>query len=241
MLAVTLEQRQLSLAYQRLAVDLDRAAQHHQRGVAPLVQIEGQQLATLEAQVPDIHRGERARRTGVAVELPGDQAQAAGPVLERDARDVGVENRLVTRIGHLVSGRQVDPQLHHFQVATGFGETIRVELFMENPRGRGHPLHVARADLAAAARGVAVLHFAVINDGHRFETTMRVLADAATLGGGRELRRASVVQQQERADVFSQVVVGKQRAHREAIADPMGSRAGVDANDAFHAFSNSVV
>ena len=36
-----------------------------------------------------------------------------------------------------------------------------------------------------------------IDDGHRLESTMRMLADAELMGGGREIGRARMVHQQE--------------------------------------------
>jgi hypothetical protein len=50
-----------------------------------------------------------------------------------------------------------------------------------------------------------------------------------------------MIEQQERADVLAQVVVGKQRANRKTIPDPMGPRAGVDTDDVFHPASKFVV
>lgn len=164
----------------------------------------------------------------------GDQPKAARVVLERDARDVAVENGLIARRGHFVLGRQVDPQLDHFQFAAGLGEVFRVELLVEDPGSGGHPLHIARADDAAAAGRVAVLHFAFIHDSHGFETTVRMLTNATAFGGRGEIGRAGVIEQQEWADVLAQVVVGKQRANWETIADPMAARAGVDTDDIFH-------
>ena len=81
-------------------------------------------------------------------------------------------------------------------------------------------------------------NFAVVNDGHGFEPTVRVLADATLFCGRGEFGGSGVIEQQKRADVLTQVVVGKQRAHRETIADPMAARAGVDADDVFHGVSN---
>ena len=63
---------------------------------------------------------------------------------------------------------------------------------------------------------------------------MRVLADATALCGGGEFGGACVIQQQEWADVLAHGVVGKQRAYREAVADPVGAGAGVDTNQLFH-------
>ena len=69
------------------------------------------------------------------------------------------------------------------------------------PAGRGHPLHVAGADAPAAARRVAVLDLALVDDRHRLEPAVRMLADAAPPLGRREFGRAGVVEQQERAQL----------------------------------------
>ncbi|VVN75825.1 hypothetical protein PS685_05293 [Pseudomonas fluorescens] len=79
-----------------------------------------------------------------------------------------------------------------------------------------------------------MLQFALVNDSHGFEAAVRMLTNATTLGGRGEISGTGVIEQQKRADVFAQVVVGKQRTNREAVADPMGAWAGVDTDDVFH-------
>ena len=171
------------------------------------------------------------------IELTGNQAQTACVVFQDDAWDISVEKGLVTGVGHFVPGRQVDPQLHHLQGAAAFGKTFGMELFVENAGSCGHPLHIAGADLAATAGGIAVFQFALVDDGHGFETPVRVLTHATSLGGRGEFSRPRVIQQQKRADVFGQVVVGKQRTDRKTVADPVHMRAGVDTDDVFHGVS----
>ncbi len=65
--------------------------------------------------------------------------------------------------------------------AAALREVAAVELLVHQARGRGHPLHVAGADLAAASGGVAVLDLTFVDDRHRLEPAVRVLADAAPL------------------------------------------------------------
>ena len=74
------------------------------------------------------------------------------------------------------------------------------------PERRGHPLHVARADAPAAARRVAVLDLARVDDGHRLEAAMRMLAHAEALVRRRKLRRPGVVEEQEGTQRRAQVV-----------------------------------
>ncbi|MNL74510.1 hypothetical protein D3C87_2001570 [compost metagenome] len=63
---------------------------------------------------------------------------------------------------------------------------------------------------------------------------MGVLAHAARAVGRLELCGAGVIQQQERADVLAFIVVGEHRAHREAVADPVGAGSGVQTEDLLH-------
>ncbi|MNZ59202.1 hypothetical protein D3C78_772320 [compost metagenome] len=237
LVAMAFEQRQLPFAHHFQAIDLNRAAQYHQGGVATFVQVQIEQLAGIQADVPDIDRGEGARRPLVTVEFTGNQTQAAGLVLQGDARDIAIEEGLVAGLGHFVLGGQVDPQLDHFQGATRLGECLGVVLLVQDPGRRGHPLDIAGADLAAATGGVAVLQFALVDDGYGFETAMRMLTNPSTCGGRGEFSRTGMVEQQERADVFAQVVVGKQRADRKAVAHPVRPWAGVDTDDVFHGAS----
>jgi hypothetical protein len=65
-----------------------------------------------------------------------------------------------------------------------------MKFLMDDPASGGHPLDVARADHAAIAGGIAMLDFAIIDDGYRLEAAMRVLANPAPLGRRRELMRA---------------------------------------------------
>ncbi|MNP58073.1 hypothetical protein D3C76_1529530 [compost metagenome] len=79
-----------------------------------------------------------------------------------------------------------------------------------------------------------MLQFALVDDGHRLEAAVRMLADATALRARREVMRTGMVEQQERADVLAEVVVGEQRAYREAVADPVGAGSAVDAENLFH-------
>ncbi|MNH21198.1 hypothetical protein D3C79_809960 [compost metagenome] len=109
-----------------------------------------------------------------------------------------------------------------------------MELFMDDAIGRRHPLHVARADQATRTCGITVLQLALVDNGHGLETTVRMLPDPAPgIGWGKGVR-AGIVQQQERADLAGQVVIGEQAAHREAIAYPVGVRAAVNTQNLFH-------
>lgn len=74
----------------------------------------------------------------------------------------------------------------------------------------------------------------LVDDRHGLETAVRVLANAAPRSGRGEVMRASVVQQQERADPARQVVIGEQAANGKAITYPMGVWAAVDTQNVFH-------
>jgi len=79
-----------------------------------------------------------------------------------------------------------------------FRELASVHLLVDDARGRGHPLDVARADAAPESGRVAVLDLALIRNRHGLETPVRVLADAARGEGGLEFRRSRVVEKEKR-------------------------------------------
>jgi hypothetical protein len=95
-----------------------------------------------------------------------------------------------------------------------------MKLVVHEPRGRRHPLHVAGTDSSATARGIAMLHFACVDDRHGLESTMRMLTDAETRVGRGKLHRPRIVEQQEWIVDDAQVRVGQQRSDRESVTDP---------------------
>src|SRR5207245_2338245 len=100
--------------------------------------------------------------------------------------------------GAFVLRAQVYPQLNHLLSAAFAGEVLRLEFLVDDAVPGGHPLHVAGADLAAAAAGIAMFQFALVGDRHGLETLMRMRADATPLVGGRELMGRGVIKEQER-------------------------------------------
>src|SRR5262249_1609942 len=143
--------------------------------------------------------------------------------------DWAPHDALVTGRRHLVLGGQIPPQLHLSEHAARSREPAPMKLFVDQAGGGGHPLHVAGTNTPTAAGGVPVFHFAFVNNGHRLESTMRVLADAAALVRRRELHGAGVIKQQERAEDRPQVGVGKERPHWEPVTNPMTVHTAVDA------------
>jgi hypothetical protein len=82
-----------------------------------------------------------------------------------------------------------------------------------------------------------VRNLALVDDGHGLEAAVRVRAHPSlfTRRSGRlEVRRAGVVQHQERADVLSERVVGEQRAHRKPVAHPVLAGVAVNAENFLH-------
>jgi hypothetical protein len=123
-----------------------------------------------------------------------------------------------------VSGGQVDPELDHLEPATAAGELRAVELVVHDAGGRGHPLHVAGADPAAASRRVPMLHLAGVDEGDRLEAPMRMLPHAQPLLRRRKAVGTGVVEQQEGVDRAPHVRVGEQGSHGEPIAHPVAVR-----------------
>jgi len=141
--------------------------------------------------------------------VAGDDPRLAGAARQVDRRHIGGEDALIAGGRHLVPGGQVDPELHHPEQPARLGIGWRMIFLMDDPARGGHPLDVARADHAAIAGGIAMLDFAIIDDGYRLEAAMRVLANPAPIGRRRELMRARIIEQQERADMRAQRIVGK--------------------------------
>lgn len=94
-----------------------------------------------------------------------------------------------------------------------------------------HPLHIARSDHAAVTGRILVLDLAIINDGHRLEATMGMLANTTTFRSRCEIMGAGIVQQQEWADMLAQAMVGKKRANGETIAYPVAMIIAITAHN----------
>ena len=104
-------------------------------------------------------------------------------------------HNLVAGGRHFVFRGQVDPQLDHLQLAAAAGEGLRVELFVQDPDARRHPLHVAWTNHPAASGGVTMLYFTGVDDGDGFKSAMRMLTDAAFFAARREGVRPGIVEQ----------------------------------------------
>ena len=63
------------------------------------------------------------------------------------------------------------------------------------------------------------------------EAAVRVLADTQAFLCGRKLHRAGMIQQQKRADARPQLRIGKQRAYRKTVADPVMRRVTLDRDE----------
>ena len=99
-----------------------------------------------------------------------------------------------------------------------------MELFVDDAATSGHPLHVASPDHATCAGGVAVFHFAVIDDGDGLEASVRVGAHAPAMAAvGGEGRGGGIVHQQEGAALFGALPVVEHAVHGKAVAHPVAS------------------
>ena len=232
--AIAFEQRHLRFAHHALAIHQYRAVQDDQRRTPAGVHRQLRQLALRQAHIPHLHSRKRAGRAMLASEIAGDHAHGAAAVRQRHRGNRLAANRLVAGRRHLVFRRQVHPQLHHFQGAARLREGRRVKLFMHDAGAGRHPLHVAGADHAALARRIAVRHFALVDDGHRFKAAVRVRADAGRTRAGRKFGGAGIVEQQEGAQLLAMAVIRKHRAHGKTVADPVLARCAVDTCDCVH-------
>ena len=239
--AVAFHDRQLGGAHVVAVVETDGAAQHEERRGVAFRQVECDTMADFQPQIPDVHRREAAGRADGIAMAAGDDARRAGIAGQRDHGNPIGGDALVAGRRHLVPGRQVHPQLHHLEAAAFLGERRAVEFLVDQAGSGGHPLHVAGADGAAAARRITVRDAAVIDDGHRLEAAVRMLADAELARGRREVGRAGVVHQQEGRHFLGDVAVGKNALDREAVADPVAAVAALDECQFFHDRSPLVV
>src|SRR5262249_21449358 len=67
---------------------------------------------------------------------------------------------------------------------------------MDNARPRGHPLHIARSELARMSLRILMFHPACQHIGDRLESSMRMVGRAFRLSRG-VVNRAHFVEQQE--------------------------------------------
>ncbi len=232
--AFGVEHHELAFTRNLVAVDLHRAVQHDQQAVPAIRQVQAGGAGLIQAQVPDMHGREGACRAALTVELTGDGPDLSGAIGQLDGRDIGIEQCLIGRVGHLVLGRQIDPQLHHLQGAAGTGERVRVKLLVHDAGAGRHPLHIAGPNVTTGPGGILVLDLAFVDDGDRLESAVRVFAHAARTSGRAKLHRAGMVEQQEWADVLTMAVVGKHRAHRKTVTNPVTRRGVVDTKNLFH-------
>ena len=97
-----------------------------------------------------------------------------------------------------------------------------MELFVDDAATSGHPLHVTGTDHTACAGGVAVLHFAVVDDGDGLEAPVRVGAHAPAMAAvGGEGCGGGIVHQQEGAALIGALPVVEHAVHGKAVAHPV--------------------
>src|SRR5690606_29282554 len=104
--------------------------------------------------------------------VPGYDTDNSSFIRQGHGRNIPIEHRLVSGGRGLVLGRQVDPELRHFQRASLFGKRLRMALLVQNPGGSSHPLYITRTDHASASSGIAMFNFALIDNSHGFKTAM---------------------------------------------------------------------
>src|SRR4029077_6999463 len=149
---------------------------------------------------PDVEiarvRGDAFDRAALAPEIAANHAHAGAVVIDhlRNFRRLDV---LVARCRHFQRRRQVGPELEAVHAA------LRIALrhfLVQDAAAGGHPLHVARAEIAAIAQAVAVLDIAGKNVGDGLDAAMRGPGKAGAI----ILRPfvAEIVEQQERIGGF---------------------------------------
>src|ERR1700747_2488424 len=109
-----------------------------------------------------------------------------------------------------------------------------MEFLMNDPRSCRHPLHVASADNAAPAGGVAMLDLAAIADRHSFKSAMGMGAHAAPFFRRRKILRPRIVEEEKGRERRRIPVVRENRADRKAVANPMAIMAAAEEGKFFH-------
>src|SRR5699024_7072573 len=105
------------------------------------------------------HRDGGGRDAGalVPVQVTGDDAYERAAVVAGQQGDLAGADVLVLRVGHLLRGGQVDPQLEAVEEAALDDEVLRRRLDVQQPGPGGHPLGVAVGDQAASDVGLLVV------------------------------------------------------------------------------------
>ena len=99
-----------------------------------------------------------------------------------------------------------------------------MELFVDDAATGGHPLHVTGTDHATCAGGIAVFHFAVVDDGDGLEAPVRVGAHAPAMAAvGGEGCGGGIVHQQEGTALIGALPVVEHAVHGKAVAHPVAS------------------
>lgn len=106
-----------------------------------------------------------------------------------------------------------------------------MEFLMQDAVARRHPLHIARPDDTTATGGIAVLQLAVIDDRHRLEALVGMFSHPTAAFGRPEHMRTRVIEQQERAQMLAERIVGKQGTNRKTVADPVAAVVSVAAEN----------
>ena len=149
-------------------------------------------------------------------------------MLKSDRRNIGIKQRLVPRRRHFLRLWKIDPQLNRLKGAALFRPLGFVQFFVHDARGGRHPLDVSGADHAGVTCRIPVGHRALIHDGDRLKSAMRMLADSPRVVGRRKMLRPGVIQHKKRVDIAIQIVARKEVAHREAVADHMRRSGMID-------------
>ncbi len=108
----------------------------------------------------------------MAVERAGDHRdtrRAPRVVDRRDLRDVVVPEHREVRVGHLVDGREVQPDLEQLERVRPLAVEEREHLGVHDALARGEPLHVAAPEAGRGAERIGVVDDAAAHVGDGLE------------------------------------------------------------------------
>jgi hypothetical protein len=139
------------------------------------------------------------------------------------ARNVLRPEHREVRVGHLVAGRQVQPDLEQLQWIGCGRVQQRKHLGMHDAAPGGQPLHITTAKACDGAQRIRMVHAPAAHDGHGLEAAVRVRREA---GHGHAVVHAPAVQA---GKVLAQLPTGQGCVRAEAT---IAARVGVVVMDA---------
>src|SRR5690606_39130571 len=99
--------------------------------IMPSRDMQGGFIFRFQFTIPDIDRTKSMSRTLMTSKLTCNHPDMPRLFIHFNPRNSCRSDRLITWCGHLVFGRQIDPELYHFKETAMFGKIWRMKFFMD--------------------------------------------------------------------------------------------------------------